>query len=68
MPKGMGYSMKVDLEPALGEKKTPKIANEPLPKTEPPMSLKQATKKAALSALEKKKKKKGEAAPAENSE
>ena len=47
MPEGIGYGMKVDLEPAV-EKKKPKIEV---------MSLKQATKKAALSALDKKKKK-----------
>lgn len=58
MPKGIGYSMEVELEPALGKKKKPDTG---------PMSLKQATKKAALSALEKKKKK-DEKVPAEKSE
>jgi hypothetical protein len=58
MPEGIGYSVEVDLEPALGKKKKPDTG---------PMSLKQATKKAALSALEKKKKK-GEAVPAKTPE
>ena len=57
MPKGKGKRMEVGLEPAIGENKKPKPANKPLPKSEPPTSLKQATKKAALSALERKKKK-----------
>ena len=58
MPEGIGYSMEVDLEPALGKRKKPDTG---------PMSLKQATKKAALNAMEKKKKK-GEKVPAEKSE
>ena len=52
MPKGIGYGMKTNLEPAISGDK-PKIEVKPLPKTEAPTSHQEARKDAISKALKK---------------
>ncbi len=61
MAEGIGYSMKTELEPAVGEKKKVKVPVQPLPKTEAPKTHQEARKDAISKAIKKAKSKKKDA-------